>query len=111
VVGCVGLVADVRQVPARWRSGDRVVLAEAGDSLKEQAALIRFVWQSAALLSLAHDVSDGGLELALREAAEWSGEESDAAGDAPLGSIVLACPPENVEKLEWKHLRPLGAVR
>ena len=111
VVGCVGLVDDVRLVPAAWRKGDQVLLAEAGDSIEEQAALIRFVWQSAALLSLAHDVSDGGLELALREAAEWSGEESDAAGDARLGSIVLACPPENVEKLEWKHLRPLGAVR
>jgi phosphoribosylformylglycinamidine synthase len=110
VVGCVGLVADVRQVPARWQSGDRVVLAETGDSLEEQAALIRFVWQSAALLSLAHDVSDGGLELALREAAGWSGVESDAAGEAPFGSIVLACAPENVEKLVWKHLRPLGAV-
>ena len=110
VVGCVGLVADVRRLPARWQSGDRVVLAETGDSLEEQAALIRFVCQSAALLSFAHDVSDGGLELALREAAGWSGVESDAAGEASFGSIVLACTPENVEKLVWKHLRPLGAV-
>jgi hypothetical protein len=33
------------------------------------------VWENAARFSLAHDVSDGGLELALREAAAWSGHE------------------------------------
>src|SRR5262249_30989623 len=30
VVGCVGLVPDVRRVPAGWREGDVIVLASAG---------------------------------------------------------------------------------
>src|SRR5215213_5323761 len=29
VVGCVGLVADVRRVPRGWRAGDRILLVEA----------------------------------------------------------------------------------
>src|SRR5438552_10056645 len=68
VVGCVGLVRDVTQVPGRWRSGEAVYLLRG-----EGANLVRFVWQNAAGFSLAHDVSDGGLALALREAAAWSG--------------------------------------
>jgi phosphoribosylformylglycinamidine synthase II len=110
VVGCVGLVRDVRQVPARWRTGECVLLAQAGDSLAEQAALIGFLWRAAPLISLAHDVSDGGLELALAEAGEWSGVGATANGDAPYGSVVLSCAPANVEKLEWPNLRVLGAV-
>src|SRR6185312_3114996 len=31
VVGCVGLVADVRRVPGRWRLGDAVLLATSPD--------------------------------------------------------------------------------
>jgi phosphoribosylformylglycinamidine (FGAM) synthase-like enzyme len=42
VVGCVGLVADVRKSPSRWRSGDAILLAEGGESLAEQVALIEF---------------------------------------------------------------------
>jgi phosphoribosylformylglycinamidine synthase len=110
VVGCVGLVRDVRRSPSRWRTGDCVLLALAGDSLAEQTALISFVWRAAPLLSLAHDVSDGGLELALGEAAEWSGIDATCDGDAPYGSVVLACAPAAVESLQWPSLRVLGAV-
>jgi phosphoribosylformylglycinamidine synthase len=110
VVGCVGLVRDVREAPRRWHEGDCVLLAEAGEPLVEQAALIDFVWRSAPLLSLAHDVSDGGLELALAEAADWSGTGAQTEGDAAFGSVVLACAPAEVEKLEWPHLRVIGAV-
>ena len=42
VVGCVGLVADVRYVPTGWREGDAIVAARA-EGLKAEAALIRFV--------------------------------------------------------------------
>ena len=70
VVGCVGLVADVTRIPGRWRSGNHVLLL-AGSG----AQLVRFVWEHATQFTLAHDISDGGLELALREASDWSGLE------------------------------------
>jgi phosphoribosylformylglycinamidine synthase subunit PurL len=110
VVGCVGLVADVRTIPSRWIAGDCVLLAETGESLAEHAALITFVWKAAPLLSLAHDVSDGGLELALAEAGDWSGVNASFDGTASHGSVVLACSADNVEKLDWPGLRVLGAI-
>ena len=91
VVGCVGLVADVRSVPGAWQEGDVVLLAgepelsfagseyqalygELGGEpapldLAAEAALVRFLWKAAPLLTLAHDVSDGGLAVCLAEAA------------------------------------------
>jgi len=85
VVGCVGLVQDVRRVPSGWRRGDTVsVVRGASNNLllgeidpAREAELIGLVWRSAPGLSLAHDVSDGGLAVALREMAEWSGVEAD----------------------------------
>jgi phosphoribosylformylglycinamidine synthase subunit PurL len=85
VVGCVGLVPDVRRVPRGWRRGDTVsVVRGASNSLlleeidlAREAELIGLVWRAAAGLSLAHDVSDGGLAVALREMAEWSGVEAE----------------------------------
>ena len=67
VVGCIGLVRDVTRIPSRWRRGDIVALLRG-----EGAGLVRFVWQHAERFSLAHDVSWGGLEKALSEAAAWS---------------------------------------
>jgi phosphoribosylformylglycinamidine synthase len=84
VVGCVGLVPDVRRVPRGWRRGDKVsVVREASNNLllgeidlAREAELIGLVWLAVAGLSLAHDVSDGGLAVALQEMAEWSGVEA-----------------------------------
>src|SRR5205085_3982205 len=62
VVGCVGLVPDVRVVPSRWREGDVVLVAGASGAaidLATEARLVEFLWRAAPLLSLAHDVSDG----------------------------------------------------
>ena len=111
VAGCIGLVPDVREIPRGWHAGDAVLLAESEGTLAGQAALIGFVWRTAPLLSLAHDVSDGGLEQALAEASEWSGAAFDAPGEATRGSIVVACAPQQVERLDWPGLRVLGAVR
>ncbi len=114
VVGCVGLVADVRFVPGAWRRGDIVLVATApGDlDLAAEAALVRFVWKAAPVLTLAHDVSDGGIEAALREAAEYSGLEAnvDLPEAAPGGRVVLACAPEDVDRLGAKGLRRIGLV-
>ena len=78
VVGCVGIVEDVRLVPAGWQRGDAVLLAAAPEaSLAAEAALIRFLWKAAPLLTLCHDVGSGGLEAAIAEAARWSGRPAD----------------------------------
>lgn len=115
VVGCVGLVPDVRFVPDRWQVGDVLLLATAPGNLDlaAEAALVRFVWKAGPVLTLAHDVSDGGLEQALREAAEHSGAEADVElpATAPGGQVLLACAPENVECLGSKGLQRIGTVR
>jgi phosphoribosylformylglycinamidine synthase II len=110
VVGCIGIVEDVREVPLRWAPGDAVLVAEAGGSIEEQAALIEFLWRAAPLLTLAHDVGEGGLDLALAEAATWSGREARAEASASYGSVILACPPAKVEQLDWPGIRVIGAA-
>src|SRR5205823_5162266 len=102
VVGCVGLVPDVRLVPGRWQPGDVVLLAEAPEaSLAAEAALVRFLWKAAPLLTFCHDVGYGGLEQALRECEEWSARAADvdlpevAAG----GAAILALSRNDVARL------------
>jgi phosphoribosylformylglycinamidine synthase len=115
VVGCVGLVSDVRFVPGTWESGDAVLLATAPGELDlaAEAALVRYVWKAAPVLSLAHDVSDGGVEQALQEAADYSGVEADVdlPEPAPGGEMLLACRPGDVERLGTKNIRRIGVVR
>ena len=112
VVGCVGLVEDVREIPSRWRSGDSILLAAAGESLAEQAALIEFLWRSASRLSLAHDVSEGGLERAIAEAAAWSGAEAEVElpADHAAAAAILAVSPGQVRGLGWERLVQIGEV-
>jgi phosphoribosylformylglycinamidine synthase II len=115
VVGCVGLVPDVRRIPGRWLAGDAVLLASvpAGAlDAQAEAALIRFLWKAAPLLTLAHDVGSAGLEAALDEAAEWSGRRVDIdLPSEPLGSAaILACSPEDVEELGSRGLVRIGEV-
>jgi len=114
VVGCVGLVPDVRLVPGKWEPGDVVLLAEAPEgSLAAEAALVRFLWKAAPLLSLCHDVGHAGLEHALAEAAEWSGRPADVAlPDEPAyGAAVLAMPADAVAGLGSKGFVQIGEVR
>jgi len=114
VVGCVGLVPDVRFVPRGWQPGDVVLLATVPEqSLAAEAALVRFLWKAAPLLSLCHDVGYAGLEAAVAEAARWSGRESDVELPAEPrgGAAILACAPEDVDKLGSKGLVEIGVVR
>ena len=110
VVGCVGLVPDVRRVPQGWRRGDNVsvvrepsnTLVLGQERLELEAKLIGLVWRAAAGLSLIHDVSEGGVETALREMAEWSGVEAEIdVPDPDTVRFVLAGPrvPEFAEEV------------
>ena len=93
VVGCVGRVEDVRRIPGAWREGDAIYLAAGGPvslngseyqalygevggdpaelELEAEARLIGLLPQLAA--SLVHDAAEGGLAVALAEAAIFSG--------------------------------------
>jgi phosphoribosylformylglycinamidine synthase II len=106
VVGCVGIVRDVARVPSRWRRGDAVYLLR-GDA----AALVRFVWENAHRFSLAHDVSDGGLEVALAEAAAWSQLQptlvTASHEEGPATAVVVAC---SGYRPEWHDVVELGIV-
>src|SRR5437868_343508 len=117
VVGCVGLVPDVRRVPGRWQSGDTVLLATSPDgSLAAEAALIRFLWKAATHLTLCHDVGNGGIAAALAEATAWSGGlkaevEIPADHDSRRGAAILACRPARVRRLGSRGFVRIGEVR
>ena len=52
VVGCVGLVPDVRVVPSRWRKGDVVLVAgspTAAARPRRGGGLVEFLWRAAPL--------------------------------------------------------------
>jgi phosphoribosylformylglycinamidine synthase II len=96
VVGCVGLVADVRLIPGTWQEGNEVFLVGAPElsldgseyqalflggpagrppepDLAAEAAVVRFLWRSAPVLTCAHDAAEGGIAAALAEAAIAAG--------------------------------------
>ena len=106
VVGCIGLVHDVARIPNRWHAGDRVFLL-CGRGVE----LVRFVWENAHVFTLAHDVSDGGLGLALREAGEWSQLGPPRIVDRSMAelAVVVALPP-GAAVPEWDDVVELGVV-
>jgi phosphoribosylformylglycinamidine synthase II len=95
VVGCVGLIADIRVVPSTWNEGDTIYLAGEpelafdgseyqafyGDldgrpaplDLTSEARLVQQLQELAPRCSLVHDISEGGLAVALAEAAIAAG--------------------------------------
>jgi phosphoribosylformylglycinamidine synthase subunit PurL len=133
-VGCVGLVPDVRTIPGTWREGDAIYLA--GDpelsldgseyqrlygelagrpaplDLTAEAALVRALYETAPRCSLVHDGSEGGLAVALAEAAIVSGvgAELDLADDALAlfgeggGQAILA----SMEELDSPRIGSVG---
>ena len=73
VVGCVGLVAGRARGPARLAAGRRRVVRSGRAATRSTLSRAVVSGATAPPLSLAHDVSDGGLAVALAEAALWSG--------------------------------------
>jgi phosphoribosylformylglycinamidine synthase len=140
VVGCVGVLEDVRRVPKAWHEGDVILLAGASPvalagseyqavfgetggrparlDLEAEAALVAFLRRAAPHCSFVHDVSHGGLAVALAEAAIHSGRGAELTlPDDPRawfgeggGQAVLACAPDVVELLGGVPLRQLGVV-
>jgi phosphoribosylformylglycinamidine synthase II len=99
IVGCVGLVPDVRAVPQAWRRGQAVCVARGESeslSLAEEARLITTIWRAAPHLSLVHDVSTGGVDGAIAEMAAWSGLDADVDEPGENVRFVLACAPDEV---------------
>jgi phosphoribosylformylglycinamidine synthase len=113
VIGCVGLVDDVRRVPSGWRPGDTIWLVSAPDTLDldAEAELVELLWRTAARASLVHDVSDGGLETALAEAALWSGVGADV--DLPkrerLGGAAIVAGPASL--LDGRTIGTVGGSK
>jgi phosphoribosylformylglycinamidine synthase len=140
VVGCVGLLDDVRAVPRGWREGDVVLLAGASHvalagseyqarygetggkparlDLAAEAALVEVLWRAAPRCSLVHDVSLGGLAVALAKSALWSGVGAEVTlPDDPRawfgeggGQAVIACAPEVADTIGGVPTRRLGVV-
>ena len=102
VVGCVGLVDDVRRVPGHWREGDSLFLAGAPElrldgseyqalflagpagrpalpDLAAEATLVSFLAAVAPHASCVHDASEGGLAVALAECAIAAGAGAELA--------------------------------
>ena len=130
VVGCVGLVDDVRMLPKSWSDGHVIWLLGAPElsfdgseyqalyaeragrpaalDLSAEAALVEALAALAPLASLVHDVSEGGLAVALAEAAIASGcgAELDLPDDALVlfgeggGQALVACAPDAISDFQ-----------
>ncbi|MGH2921540.1 MAG: AIR synthase-related protein, partial [Gaiellaceae bacterium] len=126
VVGCVGLVPDVRRLPTTWDEGDAILLVGEPElsfdgseyqalyaepagrpaplDLAAEAALVRALHDAAPRCSLVHDAAEGGLAVCLAEAAIASGFGAVLdLPDDPLalfgeggGQAVVACPPDAI---------------
>ena len=130
VVGAVGVVEDVRRVPAGWHEGDVLFAAFASPvslagseyqarygetsgmpaplDLEAEARLVSFLWRVAPSATLAHDASEGGLAVCLAEAAVFSGSGAalDLRDDVVElfgevgGRAVIACAPAAADEIE-----------
>ena len=130
VVGAVGLVEDVRRVPATWSEHDVVFVASASGlslpgseyqarfgaiggapavlDLDVETRLVGFLWRVAPHASLVHDAAEGGLAVCLAEAALVSGcgarlelEDDPVALFGEVGGqAVVACRPEAAPEVE-----------
>jgi phosphoribosylformylglycinamidine synthase subunit PurL len=134
VVGCVGLVPDVRRVPGAWREGDGVYLASASAvslagseaqarwgvvggrpaelDLEAEAALVGILWRAAPRSTLVHDAAEGGLAVALAEAALVSGVGAELELDDDPAALFGECGGQAIlaSTEELDGLRRIGTV-
>jgi phosphoribosylformylglycinamidine synthase subunit PurL len=141
VVGCVGLVDDVRVIPGAWREGDAVLVAGGAElrldgseyqarflggssgrpplpDLNAETALVRALWTAAPFLTSAHDAAEGGLAVALAEAALFAGlgaavelpDDAVAWFGESGGRAVVSCAPEDVVRFDPMLFRLVGTV-
>ena len=140
-VGCVGLVADVRLVPSAWQTGDEIFSVGAPEltldgseyqalflggpagrpsmpDLTAEAAVIKFLWRSSPVLTCSHDASEGGLAVALAEAALHAGigarleleEDAVAWFGEGGGQAIVSLSADDASLLESVPHRRLGIV-
>ena len=97
IVGCVGLVPDVRLVPRGRQPGDIVFAVRGSDGLdlEWEAALVEFLWTVAPHCTFVHDIGAKGIA------------DIDVPEDA---RAVLACAPGDVGKLEGMELTEIGTT-
>jgi phosphoribosylformylglycinamidine synthase len=141
VVGCVGLVDDVRAIPRTWHEGDAVLIGGTAElrldgseyqeqllggaagrpplpDLRAETALVRSLGWAAPFLTSAHDASEGGLAVALAEAALFAGigAHVELPDDAVFwfgeggGRAVVSCAPGDIERLDPDLFRRVGTV-
>jgi phosphoribosylformylglycinamidine synthase subunit PurL len=141
VVGCVGLVEDVRAIPGAWQEGDVVLVGGTGElrldgseyqarlqgrsagrppfpDLPAETALVLALAQAAPFLTSAHDAAEGGLAVAVAEAALFAGTGArvELADDAVTwfgeggGRAVVTCAPEDAGRLDPTLFRRVGVV-
>jgi len=110
VVGCIGLVPDVRAVPQKWRSQDIVAVLRGPSNsllLAEEARLVGTIREAAPRLSLVHDVGTSGARGAITEMADWSGVDADVGEPGDDVRFVIAAAADDLP--EWAE--PIGTVR
>jgi phosphoribosylformylglycinamidine synthase subunit PurL len=141
VVGCVGLIEDVRVIPGAWREGDVVLVGgttelrldgseyqsnllggasgrPARPDLRAETALVRALAWAGAFLTSAHDAAEGGLAVALAEAALFAGigAQIDLPDDGVAwfgeggGRAVVSCARADVGRLDPDLFKQVGAV-
>ena len=117
VVGCVGLVPDVRRVPGRWQSGDARSPRDVARRLaRGRGGADPLPLEGGARISASATTSaTGGIAAALAEAAAWSGGleadvELPADYDSRRGAAILACRPARVNRLGSRGFVEIGVV-
>ena len=131
----------MRAIPGDWREGDFLYVAGSPElrldgseyqarflggpagrpalpKLVAEAALVAFLARSAPFLTSSHDAAEGGLAVALAEAALFAGigatvelpDDGVAWFGEGGGQAVITCRPEDAARLDGAAVRQIGVV-